>query len=212
MNPIIKVIFLLIFSLSSPFLIAQDYDTWFQGGPQVKLVNAKMTIDSDLVSTSDIDSEIGYQVGLFFRVNVNHIYVQPELLFSTVQTQLVFKDYDGIAGFNPQADFEFNTLELPIEIGYKIGQLRLNGGPSFSFLLSGQRSFLNQLNAVTEEYNKLNLMFHFGIGVDIQRFVFDARYQFGLSKTGESLSNIIGTELIPNQRQWIFSLGYNILR
>ncbi len=190
---------------------AQEYDTWFQAGPQLKVVSARMTIESELVNTSDIESEIGYQFGAFFRVNIDKIYVQPELLYSTIQTQLVFQDYDDIPGFNPQANFEFNTLEVPIDIGYRIGNIRLNTGPSFSFLISGERSFLNEVEKITDDYNRVNMLWHFGVGGDAKRFMFDVRYEFGLSKTGESLSNIIGTEFIPKQRQWLFSVGYNIL-
>ena len=191
---------------------AQEYDTWFQGGLSINVVSAKMTIDSELVSTSDIESEVGYQFGFFGRVNVDNIYVEPQLLYSTIKTQLVFQDYQGVPGFDPQASFEFNTLEIPIDIGMRFGNLRVNTGPSFSILLAGERSFLNQTEEVTDEYNRLNMLWHFGLGGDFDRIMIDLKYEFGLNKTGESLSNIIGTEFIPEQRQWIFSAGFNFLQ
>lgn len=206
-----RIIFIICLALGPSLVQAQDYETWFQAGPQLKIVSAKMTIESELVSTSDINSEIGYQFGGFFRINIDKVYIQPELLYSTIQTQLVFQDYGGVMGFNPQADFEFNTLEIPVDIGYRIGNLRLNSGPSMSILLTGERSFLNEVTQVTDDYNRINILWHFGLGADIKRFLLDVRYEFGLSKTGESLSNIIGTEFIPKQRQWLFSVGYNIL-
>ena len=67
-------------------------------------------------------------------------------------------------------------------------------GPSFSFLMSGQRSFLNEVEKVSDDYNRSNMMWHFGIGGDFDRFVLDINYEFGLSKTGESLSQILRTE------------------
>lgn len=191
-------------------LNAQEYNTWHQGGFRLKVLSAKMTIDSDLVDLSQSKSEIGYQVGVFGRFNVNNVYVQPELLFSKVKTDLVFQDYDDINGFNPRADFEFNTLEIPIDIGFRIGDMRVFFGPSVSFLISGQRSFLNKIERVTDEYNRANLLWHFGAGGDFDKVIVDIKYEFGLSKTGESLSNIVGNEFVPNQRQWVFAVGLNI--
>lgn len=184
--------------LLMPFsVISQDYDTWFQGGLTAKVVSARMTIESELVRTSDLESEFGYQIGVFARINIDNIYVEPQLLFSTIKTQLIFKDFGQVPGFDPSANFEFNTIELPIDIGMRFGRLRVNTGPSFSLLVSGERAFLNDVEEVTDEYNRMNMLWHFGVGGDFDRVFIDLRYEFGLSKTGESLSNIIGTEFIP---------------
>ena len=189
-----------------------SYSTDYQAGAKLKLVSARMNISSDLVSTSNAESEVGYQFGGFFRVNINKIYVEVELLYSKIKTQLVFNDYDGIVGFDPLAEFEFNTIEIPLSIGYRIGNLRLFMGPSLSNLVSGQRSFLNEIEKVTDDYNRTNLMWHWGIGGDFERVLIDLTYESGLSKTGESLTNLIGREFIPKQRQWVFSVALNLLR
>lgn len=188
------------------------YTTDYQAGIILKIVSAKMDISSDLVSTSDAESEVGYQFGGFYRVNINKIFVQPELLFSKIKTQLLFNDYDGISGFNPLAEFEFNTIEIPLSFGYRIGSLRLMMGPALSILVSGQRSFLNEVNKVTSEYNRSNLTWHWGIGGDFQRVFIDLKYESGLSKTGESLTNLIGRDFVPKQRQWVFSIALNLLK
>ncbi|OEK04451.1 outer membrane beta-barrel protein [Roseivirga misakiensis] len=189
-----------------------SYSTDYQAGAKIKLVSARMNISSELVSTSDASSEVGYQFGGFFRVNINKVFVEADLLYSKIKTQLVFNDFDGIVGFDPLAEFEFNTIEIPLSIGYRIGNLRLFMGPSISNLVSGQRSFLNEIEKVTDEYNRTNLMWHWGIGGDFQRIFIDINYESGLSKTGESLTNLIGREFIPRQRQWVFSVALNLLR
>ncbi|MFY0594516.1 outer membrane beta-barrel protein [Roseivirga sp.] len=188
------------------------YSTEYQAGAKLKLVSASMNINSDLVSTPDAESEVGYQFGGFFRINVNKVYIEAELLYSKIKTQLVFNDFDGVVGFDPLAEFEFNTIEIPLSIGYRIGNLRLFMGPSLSNLVSGQRSFLNEIEKVTDDYNRTNLMWHWGIGGDFQRVFIDINYETGLSKTGESLTNLIGREFIPKQRQWVISVALNLLK
>ncbi len=188
-----------------------QYWTLYQAGPIVKVASARMTSDSDQVLVPADGGEIGYQFGGFFRINVDRIYVQAEALYSKIQTQLVFLNYDDIQGFNPRAEFEFNTLEIPVDIGYRIGNLRLHTGPSISTLISGNRSFLNEIENVTSEYNSSGLMWHLGIGGDFDRFIVDVRYEAGLSKTGESLSNLLGRDFVPRQRLWVVSVGLNFL-
>ena len=206
---VIFLIFLFIFSAS---LRGQEqYHRFYQAGPVVKLVTAKMKLDNSAIDLSEGGSEVGYQFGGFFRINVQGVFVQTSVLMSKIKTQLVFNNYQNVQNFNPRADFEFNTLELPIDIGYRVGNLRFQMGPSFSFLLSGQRSFLNEVEKVSDRYNRSNLMWHFGVGGDFDRFVLDINYEFGLSKTGESLSQLIGRDFVPKQRQWVIGLGVNIL-
>lgn len=171
-----------------------------------------MSTNSDLVLVPADGGEVGYQFGGYFRINVDRIYVQTEVLYSKIQTQLVFLNYDDVQGFNPRAEFEFNTLEIPIHIGYRIGNLRLHSGPSISTLLSGNRSFLNEVENVTDAYNRSSILWHFGIGGDFERFVVDINYETGLSKTGESLTNLLGRSLVPKQRLWVVSVGLNLMR
>lgn len=201
----------LLFLLISSSLAQEQYDRFYQAGPVVKLVTAKMKLQNNEIDLSEGGSEVGYQFGGFFRINIKGVFVQSSLLISKIKTDLIFIDYEGVQGFNPRADFEFNTLEFPIDMGYRIGGLRLQMGPSFSFLMSGQRSFLNEVEKVSDDYNRSNMMWHFGIGGDLDRFVIDINYEFGLSKTGESLSQLIGRDFVPNQRQWVIGLGVNIL-
>ena len=181
-------------------LQAQDYWTRFQAGPMIKVASARMSTNSDLALVPADGGEVGYQFGGYFRINVDRIYVQAEVLYSKIQTKLVFLNYDDIQGFNPRAEFEFNTLELPIHIGYRIGNLRLHSGPSISTSLSGNRSFLNEIDNVTDSYNSTTILWHFGIGGDFERFIVDVNYESGLSKTGESLTNLLGRALVPKQR------------
>ena len=204
--------FIVLIGFNHKVSYAQDYWTTYQAGPILKVASARMTSNSEEVLVPADDAEIGYQFGGFFRMNVDKIYVQVETLYSKIQTQLVFLNYDDIQGFNPRAEFEFNTLEFPINIGYRIGNLRLQTGPSISTLISGNRSFLNEIENITSEYNRVSLMWHMGVGGDFDRFMVDVRYEAGLSKTGESLSNLLGRDFVPRQRLWVVSVGLNFLR
>ncbi|WP_339607310.1 outer membrane beta-barrel protein [uncultured Roseivirga sp.] len=205
------VIALLIGSFSLCY--GQDiYDVSYKVGPVFKIVSPKIRIDSDYVRISEEGNEIGYQFGLFTKIRVNNVYFQPELLIATAQNRLDFLNYNGVNGFNPSADFEFTTLEIPVSIGVNIGNLRLDTGPGFSLMLSGNEYFLNEKINVTQEYNQVTILWRLGLGVDINNLLLDFKYEFGLSKTEESLARLIERELVPRQSQLVFSIAYSILR
>jgi hypothetical protein len=189
-----------------------DYEQRILAGPIVKIISPKTKIDSNNIRISEEGNEVGYQIGGFLRLKVNNVYFQPELLFSTIQSRIQFLDYQNVAGFDPSADFEFNTLELPFSIGVNIGNLRLDGGPGLSILLKGNEFFLQENKNVTNDYNQLSLLWRIGAGIDIQKISFDFKYEFGLSKTAESLQRIVGRDQLPSQSQLVFSVSLSLLK
>tara|TARA_R110001592_G_scaffold65325_4_gene200564 strand:- start:2273 stop:2938 length:666 start_codon:yes stop_codon:yes gene_type:complete len=198
---------------SFSFCSAQDiYDVTYKAGPVVKVVSPKIRIDSDYVRIPEEGNEIGYQFGFFTKIRVNNVYFQPELLIATAQNRIDFLNYNDVNGFNPSADYEFTTLEVPVSIGVNIGNLRLDTGPGFSLMLSGNEYFLNEKYNVTKDYNQMTVLWRVGLGVDINNLLLDFKYEFGLSKTEESLGRLIDRELVPRQSQLVFSVAYSILR
>lgn len=198
---------------SFSFMQAQDfYDVSYKAGPVFKIVSPKIKINSDYVRIPEEGNEIGYQFGFFTKIRVNNVYFQPELLLATIQNRIDFLNYNGVNGFNPSADFEFTTLEIPVSIGVNIGNLRLDTGPGFSLMISGDEYFLNEKFNVTRDYNQMSILWRMGFGVDLNHLLLDFKYEFGLSKTEESLDRLMDRELVPRQSQLVFSIAYSILR
>lgn len=194
-------------------LKAQDsYETWYTAGPTLKVVQSNISFNSDLVNTPESEPEVGYQLGGFFRIRVNDLYVQPELLISRTKNHLIFNDHDGISGFNPRADFEYTSIEVPLAIGYFFDQFRIESGPAVSVLLQADQFFLNQKTDITEQFNKVSLLYHFGVGLDINNVLVNLSYEFGLSKTGENLRRLVGRDFEPKRSQISLSVSLALHR
>ncbi|KYG71552.1 porin family protein [Roseivirga echinicomitans] len=205
------VIFILFVSFSSCF--GQDiYAISYKAGPVFKVVSSRVKMDSDFARIPDNGNEIGYQFGFFTKFRVNNVYFQPEFLIANTQNKIELLNYNGENGFNPIADFEFTTLEVPFVIGLNIGNLRLDAGPSFSFIVTGNEYFLNEKYNVTQDYHQTSMFFRFGLGVDINRLLFDFKFESGLSKTEESIFRVVGRERILGKSQLVFSLAYSVVR
>lgn len=208
-----KGLIALFWITASHHCLAQDiYEVTYKAGPIIKVINPTSNIESEDIRITEEGNEIGYQMGGFLRVRINNVYFQPELLFSTIQSRIDFLNFQGVAGFDPTADFEFTTLEIPMAIGVNIGSLRLDGGPGLSILLKGSEIFLNEDRNVTKNYNNMSLLWRLGAGIDIHKISLDFKYEFGLSKTAESLERIIGREMLPKQSQLVFSVAYSLIK
>lgn len=202
---LLPVLFFMFFTYS---VMGQGrYETYYMAGPVVKVVQSKFKIENNLVNIPESEPEIGYQIGGFIRARVNNLYVQPEVLLSKTQNQLVFLNHGGVSGFNPKADFEFTSLNIPLDIGFYIGNLRVESGPAISILLEGKQFFLNEQLDITEDFNKVSLQYNIGAGLDLNDVLIDVNYEFGLSKTGESLRRLVGNDFSPSRSHLVFSVA-----
>ncbi len=188
------------------------YETYYMAGPVLKVVQSKFKFESNVVNVPESEPEIGYQIGAFLRARVNNLYVQPELLLSKTQNQLIFPDYDGVSGFNPKADFEFTSLNIPLDIGFYIDNFRIESGPAISVLLEGKQFFLNEELDITDDFNKVTLQYNIGVGLDLNNVLIDVNYEFGLNKTGESLRQLVGPNFRPSRSNLVFSIGLVLYR
>ncbi|WP_420385551.1 outer membrane beta-barrel protein [Roseivirga sp.] len=183
--------------------IAFGASAQFSLGPRVTLVNSKLSLKDAATSVQEGDAEFGYQFGIFMRAKVPVIglYVQPEILFSKAESTLSLNNQD--------VSFEFNKIDVPIMIGGKIGPLRLNAGPSLSFLTDASRS--DVAGDIKDNYKNTTVGYQAGVGIDILKFVIDVKYEGSLSQFGESVS-VGGTTVNTDQRtsQWVFALGFKL--
>jgi len=86
-------------------------------------------------------AKYGFHGGLFMRLTLFGVYVQPEVLFSTRSNEYTVKDVQTSASTIVKQSF--NKLDIPVMIGYKLGPLRLNAGPSASLLLNSPKELID---------------------------------------------------------------------
>lgn len=155
----------------------------FTLGPRVALTSSNLDIRENATNVQAGDAEFGFQYGLFarFKVPVIGLYVQPEVLLSNTEST--------ISQGAQNVDLSFNRLDVPVMIGGKIGPLRINAGPSFSFLTSAETDVAGTETDIKDNYSNSTVGFQAGIGVDVLKFVIDLKYEGSLSeKFGDQVS------------------------
>jgi len=149
------------------------------------------------------DNRAGFNAGVFARVGALGINLQPELYYASKSSTSTSNGTTNTV--------TFNSIDLPVLLGFKFGAFGLGGhlhtGPLVSFLINKDQSFSNALvsAATIRNYKNQDLAWQFGAGVDIKSISVDLRYELGLS----TLNN--DSNYSDKLNLWNLSLGINFL-
>jgi hypothetical protein len=155
------------------------------------------------------NSKVGIQGGLMARITILKLYVQPELLFTSTGGEVEVTEYTSGNPITTIEDQQFNKIDIPIMVGYKIGPLRLQVGPIASIVVSN-KSALKDYTNYEEEFNGATWGYQAGLGLDIgKKLTIDVKYEGSLSKLADGVN--IGSQSFDfdsRSSQTVFSLGY----
>lgn len=178
--------------------------------------NAKVNFDNGKVSDVKIkphESEFGFHFGVMGRIKVFSVFVQPELLFSSVGSTIKINESVG-SNISEVAKVKYNKIDIPILVGMKFGPARIGLGPVATFNVSSKTDAKDKLEDIIKDYTKVSNTATFGgqvgVGIDIlKKVTLDVRYEFGLSKLTKSVK-IGKVEYNTDQRQnqFLVSVGY----
>lgn len=181
-------------------------------GPKVGYQTAKLSYQK-----ADIKSNFSnhFTAGLFGRVTLGRLYVQPEVLY--FKTSNVFEGHvtgvesDNLfnlpTGANVNLTLNKMNLQVPVMIGVNILDLdivtlRAQAGPTANFVLKSQTLYdktytLNgqpgEIENTTTDQNfdtkAISWGVQAGLGVDVlKRITLDINYNFGVSKMFDALN------------------------
>ncbi|MBQ4399417.1 MAG: PorT family protein [Bacteroidales bacterium] len=184
-------------------------------GPKIGYQTAKLLYDKANIK-SDFSNH--FTAGVFGRVTVGRVYVQPEVLYfkttNVFDASVVGVESDNLFNLPTGAHLNLTlnqmNLQVPIMIGVNIIDLdivtlRAQVGPTANFTLKsqtlydetysleGQQFELDQNNATTDknfDTKSISWGVQAGLGVDIlKRITLDINYNFGLSKMFDKLND-----------------------
>ena len=189
------------------------------GSPSLKIDDIKTLGDNpDADNVPDLlentNAILTYQLGIYTRIKLGGIYIQPEAMFSNSKTEIEFKN---IIDENQEpkdviGEVKLNKVDVPVMIGKRFLKIfRVNAGPVFSLLLSedidqaGSEESWNEINA---NYKNATVGFQYGIGLDISMISVDLRVEKGFQSISEDLT-IGETTFEADQRleQIMLSIG-----
>lgn len=153
------------------------------------------------------EAKYGFHGGAFLRLTFFGVYLQPEFLFSTRTNEYTIQNMQTSASTIVKQNF--NKFDIPVMLGFKLGPLRLNAGPTGSFLINSPGDLIDNPD-FKNRYNNMTVGYQAGLGFDILNFLtFDLRYEGSLKKYQNQIQNATGTNFNLDDRPnaFLFSLG-----
>lgn len=172
---------------------------------------ATITSGSTTYTVNGITSaKYGFHGGAFVRLTLFGVYIQPELLFSTRTNEYTVSNVTNQASpVSYVAKQTFNKLDIPVMVGFKLGPIRLNAGPSGSLLINSPKSLITNPD-YKNNYNRMTFGYQAGVGFDLLGLLtFDVRYEGSLKKYQNQIQNLTGTKYNLDDRPnaFLFSVG-----
>lgn len=140
-------------------------------------------------------TKLALHVGFFVQANFGKsFFVQPEFLFNSQTVTYIFTDLDDREQQFVR-DENYQTLDFPIILGLRLGQVRIGAGPVGHLFMNlnseiddpvnDDQDFLNE--HYTSDFQTLTWGMHAGVGVDIWQLHLDARYEANFNEFGSHM-------------------------
>jgi len=158
------------------------------------------------------NAKYGFHGGAFMRLTILGIYIQPELLLSTRTNEYTVKNItNSAAPVTTIVKQNFNKLDIPVMLGFKLGPVRLNAGPAASLLINTPKELISSTD-YKSMYSRMTIGYQAGVGLDILKFLtIDLRYEGSLKKYQNQIQNLVGTKTTVNlddrPNAFLFSVG-----
>lgn len=152
----------------------------------------------DASTVVDGKDKTGYHLGAFAKLEFLGIFIQPEVVYTRLNT-----DYG-------EFDYNIDKIDAPILVGINvIGPLNIKAGPSFQYILSNDLENSN-LN-ISEVENEVSVGYQIGLGISLGNLGFDARYEGAFQENNAFGDAAMDRNFKIDSRpsQWILSASYS---
>lgn len=178
-----------------------------RGGINTAYFSAKDVITENYIIETLNDASLGFHGGLMMQISFFGLFLQPELLFSSIGSELKVKDLSQPGVIDHIREQNFTKLDFPVLLGKRFGPARVGIGPVGTIMLS-TKSELNEFG-LEEKFNSATFGYQIGAGLDILKTIaLDLKYEGNLSRLGNSIT-AAGREweFDSRSRQIIVSVG-----
>lgn len=163
------------------FIAIPSYSQMFKFGIKAGGQSTTVPTYDFTTGTSNItaleDAQWGFHGGLFARIKLGPIFLQPEVVFMTSTFDY---NVDEGASLDVLKSQTFNRLAIPLLVGVKLGPVRINAGPAASVQIGTPEALLNDPDFV-DMYKGAVWGYQVGVGIDLfKKLTFDVRYAGGL--------------------------------
>lgn len=138
------------------------------------------------------DAGYGHHFGVYTRLSALGLYLEPALLFNSNTVTYDIKTYGESGVFNTLQREKYNTMDIPVMAGFKVGVLRFQGGVVGHLFINSISDAID-LKGYQQRFKKASYGWQAGTGIDVWRLRFDLLFEGNFDKFGNHI-NIGGND------------------
>jgi len=151
----------------------------FSIGPRAGLGSSRADLKEDFDAVKSGDTELGVHVGAFVRIGSEDFYIQPEVIYSSTSSSVIFSEGGAI---DQVFETDLNKIDIPFIIGLRPMKLvSVQGGLVGSILVDQDDTKPDQLADAFRNYEDFTLGFQAGVGLELSSLLIDVRYEGNFS-------------------------------
>lgn len=131
------------------------------------------------------NADFGVHVGFFAQFRGRSFFVQPEVIYNSNKVNYRLTDIASIGIIGDLVSETYQSLDIPINVGMRLGPLRFQAGP-VAHLFLGSENELTNIDGYDPIYDRFSLGYQAGVGLDIWKLILDVKYEGNLSKWGQN--------------------------
>ncbi|MFC4632963.1 outer membrane beta-barrel protein [Dokdonia ponticola] len=200
-----KKLMILILLVSSVSVFGQSAQFGIKGGLNFGSTGEFSDLTDNASTTIDGDNKVGFHVGVYSKFKFLGIFVQPEILYTRLNTEYS----EGGA----TADYNFSKIDIPLLVGIDVvGPLNLKAGPSFQLALNNDLEGAGIDIGIQDPENSFTIGYQIGAGLQLGRLGVDLRYEGAFSENNafSEANEDFGFVVDSRPSQWILSLSYQL--
>ncbi len=152
----------------------------------------------------DSENKAGYHLGIFGKFEFAGIFLQPELVYTQLNSGFENNDLD--------ARYDISKIDAPILLGINIlGPLNIKAGPSLQYIIDDEFEANSDSFDLEDPENSVTVGYQVGAGLQLGNLGIDLRYE-GAFQENEVVSSAdvqdAGFRIDTRPKQWIVSLSY----
>lgn len=152
----------------------------------------------DASTVVDGKEKTGYHLGGFAKFEFLGLFIQPEVVYTRLNTEY------------SEFDYRVDKIDAPLLLGVNIlGPLNIKAGPSFQYILKNELENTNL--KISDVEDEITMGYQVGLGLELGSLGFDARYEGALKENnafGEAAADR-NFKIDSRPSQWILSVSYS---
>lgn len=133
------------------------------------------------------DAGYGHHFGIYTRLSAIGLYIEPALLFNSNNVSYDITTYSESGVFSTIKNEKYNTMDIPVLAGFKLGVLRFQGGV-VGHLFINSISDAVDIKGYNQRFKTATYGWQAGTGLDIWKLRLDLLFEGNFDNFGDHIS------------------------